>query len=237
MNRKSILIVEDEAVVREMIKGALELEYCVLEASGYVEAVGHLNSHVDLALIDYALPGRDGFDVIEAVRAVKPAIPVILMTAYGSESMAIRAGVVDYIRKPLSFAYLMKRLSEILGVNSPRRFGNALTREEFIMDGIAAHIEERYRENLSLDGLSQMACMSKSGFCRAFKSRFGSSFLSYLNAFRLKKAAKLLDEKDWNITAIASFVGYHNVAHFGRMFRTMYGMSPSEYRRLRKKET
>lgn len=240
MKRKSILLVEDEAVVREMIRGALEREYCVLEASGYSEALDHFSNHVDLALIDYALPERDGFEVTEALRRAKPSLPVILMTAYGNESVAIRAmraGVTDYIKKPVSFAYLMKRLSEILGVNSPQRFrGDALTREEFIMDGIAARIEDRYMEDISLDGLAQMACMNKFSFCRAFKNRFGLSFLSYLNTVRLKKAAKLLDEQDWNITGIASFVGYDNVAHFGRAFRAVYGMSPSEYRRRGKKE-
>jgi YesN/AraC family two-component response regulator len=235
MERKSILLVEDEAVVREMIRGALEREHRVLEASRYSEAVDHSGSQIDLALVDYALPDRDGFEVIEALRKAKPSLPVILMTAYGNESLAIRAlrvGVSDYIRKPVSFAYLMKRLSEILGVNCGSHFrGDASTREEFIMDGIAAYIEDRYREDLSLAGLAQMACMNKFSFCRAFKNRFGLSFLSYLNTVRLRKAANLLEDPHLNVTGIATFVGYDNVAHFGRAFRAVYGMSPTEYRR------
>ena len=52
MMRKSILLVEDEAVIREMIRGALEREYNVLEASKYSEAIDHLKDRIDLALID-----------------------------------------------------------------------------------------------------------------------------------------------------------------------------------------
>ena len=235
MDRKSILLVEDEVVVREMIRGALEREYHVLDASGYSGAVKHFGSHIDLALVDYSLPDRDGFEVIEALRETRPSVPAILMTAYGNESVAIRAlraGVTDYIKKPVSFAYLMRKLSEILDVDCGDHFwGNALTKEEFIMDGIAAYIEDRYREDLSLDGLAQVVCMSKFSFCRAFKNRFGLSFLSYLNTVRLRNAARLLEDEHLNITGIAAFVGYDNVAHFGRAFRGVYGISPTEYRR------
>ena len=235
MERKSILLVEDERVVREMIRGALERKYHVLNASRYSEAVNHFSSHIDLALVDYSLPDRDGFEVIEALRETRPSLPAILMTAYGNESVAIkalRAGVTDYIKKPVSFAYLMRRLSEILEVDCGDHFwGDACTREEFIMDGIAAHMEDHYHEDLSLEVLAQVACMNKFSFCRAFKNRFGLSFLSYLNTVRLRNAAKLLEDERLNVTGIAAFVGYDNVAHFGRAFRAVYGISPTEYRR------
>jgi|MudIll2142460700_1097286.scaffolds.fasta_scaffold00451_7 YesN/AraC family two-component response regulator len=241
MMRKSILLVEDEAVIREMIRGALEREYNVLEASKYSEAIDHLKDRIDLALIDYALPGRDGFEVLRAIREVKPALPAIMMTAYSSENIAIKAlrvGATDYIKKPLSFAYLMKRLSQILGGDLEAKLnGDAQTREEFIMEGIAAYIEDKYREELTLDQLAALVCMNRFKFCRAFKKKFGQSFVSYLSSLRVRKAAKLLSgHPDLNITEIALAVGYGNVGHFGRVFRTVYGVSPTEYRRCPRDE-
>ena len=242
MKRKAILLVEDEAVVRDMIRGALEREYDVLEASTYSEALRHLAHHIDLALVDYALPDRDGFEVLKAVREAQPSLPVILMTGYGSEHVVIKAlreGVTDYIKKPLSFSYLMKRLSEILGMNLGNTFWkDTVTREEFIMDGISAYIEDRSMEDLNLDKLARMVCMSRFNFCRAFKGRFGLSFISYLNSLRVKKAARLLDDANLTITEIATFVGYESVAHFGRVFRKVYGVSPTAFRtkqRLKRK--
>ena len=240
MKRKTILLVEDEAVVREMIRGALEREYHVLEAATYSEALDRLPHHIDLALIDYALPDRDGFEVLREVRNAKPSLPVILMTGYGSEHVvmkALRVGVTDYIKKPLSFSYLMKRLSEILGMNLGNIFWkDTVTREEFIMDGIAAYIEDRSMEDLSLEKLARMACLNKFNFCRAFKGRFGLSFISYLNSIRVKKAARLLDAPNLTITEIATFVGYESLAHFGRVFRKVYGVSPTAFRKKTKDE-
>jgi YesN/AraC family two-component response regulator len=160
------------------------------------------------------------------------------MTGYGSESVVIKAlreGVTDYIKKPLSFSYLMKRLSEILGRNLGNTFWkDIVSREEFIMDGIAAYIEDRSMEDLNLDKLARIVCMSKFSFCRAFKSRFGLSFISYLNSIRVKKAARLLDDPNLTITEIATFVGYDSVAHFGRVFKKVYGVSPREFRKKAK---
>ena len=236
MIRKSILLVEDEAVVREMIRGALERKYNVLEASKYSEAIDHLNDRIDLALIDYALPDRDGFEVLRAIREVKPMLPAIMMTAYSSENIvikALRVGAVDFIKKPLSFAYLMRRLSQILGGDLGIEVnGDTQTREEFIMEGVADYIEDKYKEDLSLDQLAAMVCMNRFKFCRAFKKKFGQSFISYLSSTRVKKAAVLLREHpDLNITEIALAVGYGNVGHFGRVFRTVYEVTPTEYRR------
>jgi YesN/AraC family two-component response regulator len=240
MKKKTILLVEDEAVVRDMIRGALEREYHVVEASTCSEALKRLADPIDIVLLDYALPDRDGFEVLKEIRSAKPFLPVILMTGYGSEHVvikALRTGVTDYIKKPISFSYLMKRLSEILGTKPGETdWSDSVTREEFIMDGIAVYIEDRSTEDLSLEKLARMACLSKFNFCRAFKSRFGQSLTSYLNSVRVRRAARLLSDANLTITEIATFVGYDSLAHFGRVFRKVYGVSPSEFRRKTENE-
>src|SRR4030043_756711 len=118
MEKKSILLVDDDEVVRTMIKGFLEREYNVLEASSYSEAIKLLRYPLDLALIDYILPDSDGFELLKAIREEKLALPAIIMTGYSNEAIiikALRSAVADYIKKPLSIVYLRRRLSEILG--------------------------------------------------------------------------------------------------------------------------
>jgi YesN/AraC family two-component response regulator len=234
-NKKNILLVDDDTTVRDMIKDALEKEYNVLEASGYSEAVEQLKYHIDLALIDYVLPGSDGFEVLKAIRNAIPALPAIIMTGYSNENVvikALRTEVADYIKKPVKLSYLRRRLSEILGgEESNRNFESVDSREEFILDAIAVHIEENYMKDLTLNKLASMSCMNRFKFCRAFKERVGQTFISYLNRIRVKNAAELLKNRNLNITDIAFFVGYNSVVHFDRVFRTMYGISPREYRR------
>jgi two-component system response regulator YesN len=235
MSKKTILIVEDDTVVREVIKDALKREYNVLEASNYSEAVKLLGHSVDLAIIDYILPDSDGFEVLKAIREEKIALPAIIMTGYSNEAVvikALRSAVADYIKKPIKLSYLRKRLSEIFGGEyTNEHTDNVGTKEEFILDGIAAYIEEKYMEDLTLDKISNMACMNRFKFCRAFKERFGKTFTSYLNSIRLKKASELLKNPNLTITEIAFFVGYGSFSQFKRVFKKVYGVSPKEYRR------
>ncbi|MEW6418909.1 MAG: response regulator transcription factor [Nitrospirota bacterium] len=235
MSKKTILLVEDDTVVREVIKDALKKEYNVLGASNYSEAVKLLRHPIDLALIDYILPDSDGFEVLKAIREEKIALPAIIMTGYSNEAVvikALRSAVADYIKKPIKLSYLRKRLSEILGGEwTNEHTDNAGTKDEFILDGIAAYIEEKYMKELTLDKIANMACMNRFKFCRAFKERFGKTFTSYLNSIRLKKASELLKYPNLTITEIAFFVGYGSFSQFKRVFKKVYGVSPKEYRR------
>lgn len=235
MKSKSILLLDDDEVVRTMIKGFLEREYNVLEASSYSEAIKLLRYPIDLAIIDYVLPDSDGFEVLKAIRESKPALPAIIMTGYSNESViikALRSGVTDYIKKPLCLKYLMNRLSEILeGKKNNEYFESVRSRDEFILDGIAVYIEEKYMEDMKRDKLTGMARMNRYKFCRAFKKRFGQPFTPYLNSIRLKKASELLKNPNLTITEIAFFVGYGSFSQFERVFKKVYGASPKEYRR------
>jgi len=235
MEKKSILLVDDDEVVRTMIKGFLEREYNVLEASSYSEAIKLLRYPLDLALVDYILPDSDGFELLKAIRDEKLALPAIIMTGYSNEAVvikALRSAVADYIKKPIKLSYLRMRLSEILGGEwTNEHTENVGTKEEFILDGTAAYIEEKYMKDLSLNRISRMACMNRFKFCRAFKQRFGKTFTSYLNHIRIKKASELLKNPNLSVTEIAFFVGYGSFSQFMRVFKTIYGVSPKEYRR------
>ncbi|MEW6418907.1 MAG: response regulator transcription factor [Nitrospirota bacterium] len=235
MEKKTILLVDDDPVVRDVIKGALEREYDVLEASGYQEVIKQLTKPVDLALIDYILPDRDGFEVLKALREIKPALPAIIMTGYSSEKVAIKAlrsAVADYIKKPISLKYLRRRLSEIVGGKWTNESNEHLeTREEFILDGIAAYIRENYMKDLTLDNLAKMACMSRFKLSRSFKDRFGKTFTSYLNSIRVKNALELLKNPNINIAEAAHLVGYKSGRYLNRIVKAVYKMSPTEYRK------
>jgi YesN/AraC family two-component response regulator len=235
MDKKSLLLVDDDEFIRDIIKASLEKEYNIFEASKYSDVLGLSGSHIDLAIIDYALPDSDGFEVLKTLRKTNPTLPAIIMTGYSDEDVvikAIRATVADYIKKPLSLAYLRMRISEILGgkeFNMPIR--DVEEKDDFILDGIALHIKEHYMKDLTLDKLARMACMSRFRFCRSFKERFGQSFVSYINGIRANNAAELLKNTDLNIAEIAFHVGFKSAGHFCRVFKTVHKTSPSEFRK------
>ena len=119
MEKKTILIADD-SVVRCLLKDILEEEYHILEAATCQEAVEKLNTHIDLALIEFILPDSYGSEVLKEIRKVAPEMPVILM-GHGSKTLEIKAlgnKTVDFIQKPFQLAHLKKKVSEMLGSTS-----------------------------------------------------------------------------------------------------------------------
>jgi YesN/AraC family two-component response regulator len=234
MFKKSLLLVDDDAVIRDVIKSALNNDYHVFEASTYLDAMKFPFQSVDLAIVDYILPDRDGFEVLQSLRNRNPALPVIIMTGYGNEDViiqALRKNVTDYIKKPVNLRYLRERVSNILGDEKGRKDDALPSYKGKHLDIIAKHIQENYMGELTLDKLARLACMNRFSFCRAFKERFSQSFISYVNSIRLKNAGELLKDSRTSITEIAFSVGYRNSGHFNRVFKAVYKMSPREYRR------
>ncbi len=101
-----VLVVDDEPAIRIALKGLLDKQgYDVVAAATADEAIAALGREVtDLVLVDLALgAGKSGLDVLAASREVLPGTPVILMTAHGSEKVAVqamKAGAHDYVAKP-----------------------------------------------------------------------------------------------------------------------------------------
>ena len=101
----SILIVDDESEIRESLQTLLELEgYRVDAAETGEEGLARIAAQpFDLVLLDLALPGKNGMDVLAEIRERDPQLPVIMITAYGTVENAVnamQAGAVNFIQKP-----------------------------------------------------------------------------------------------------------------------------------------
>jgi two-component system, NtrC family, response regulator AtoC len=104
--KSRILIVDDEKNAREGLKrGLAGPGYEILLAGGGEEALGVMIAEpVDLVLTDLRMPGTGGMELLERVRENQTGVPVIMMTAYGSERVAVdamKAGAYDYVTKPV----------------------------------------------------------------------------------------------------------------------------------------
>ena len=100
-----VLIVDDEAEIRESLQTLLELEgYEVETAANGEEGLSKLGDRpFDLVLLDLALPGRSGIDLLPEIRALDAQLPVIIITAFGTVEDAVRAmqgGAGNFLQKP-----------------------------------------------------------------------------------------------------------------------------------------
>ena len=125
MAQRTILVVEDDAAIRRGLVDALGFGgYTVIECadgdSGLRTALG---AEIDLVLLDLVLPGTDGFSILEQVRAARPTLPVIMVTARGAEDDRIhglQTGADDYVVKPFSARELLARVEAVLRRSAER---------------------------------------------------------------------------------------------------------------------
>jgi DNA-binding response OmpR family regulator len=125
MNKRTVLVIEDDAAIREGIIDALDYAgYDTVAApDGHKGLALAKDAECDLILLDLVLPGPDGLAILKAVRAERPTLPVIILTARGEEAdrvKGLRLGADDYVIKPFSVKELLARVEAVLR-RSPER--------------------------------------------------------------------------------------------------------------------
>src|SRR5271169_6588565 len=116
----AVLIIDDEAAIRESLQTLLEMEGYEIESAATGEdglaCVGERS--FDLILLDLALPDRNGIDLLAELRAVNPEISVIMITAYGTVENAVKAmqaGAVNFVQKPWDNEKLLADVRATIG--------------------------------------------------------------------------------------------------------------------------
>lgn len=117
--------------------------------------------------------------------------------------------------------------SKCLIKNKARRNQKSMDKMKFIIK----YTENHYTEKISIQDISKALGLSQSHFMKFFKNMMGSSYIDYLNDYRLTMAARLLLSSEATILTIAGEVGFDNLSYFNRVFKKKYGMTPSSYRR------
>jgi two-component system, OmpR family, KDP operon response regulator KdpE len=123
MRVQKILVVEDEAAMRRVLRAGLTIHgYDVVEAESGEEALDRLNGEwCDLVLLDLNLPGIDGIDTCRAIRADSD-VPVIVVSIRDSENdraAAHAAGANGYVTKPFSVDTILSRIQEVRPSKDP----------------------------------------------------------------------------------------------------------------------
>ena len=145
MDCKRVLVVEDDAAIRQGIVDALRFAgYDVIQArngnEGLTEA---MRASFDLLLLDLILPGVGGFEILESARSARPTLPIIILTARGEEAdrvQGLRMGADDYVVKPFSVRELLARVEAVLR-RSPERPSNVSS--QGMLEASTSSVEER----------------------------------------------------------------------------------------------
>lgn len=144
----------------------------------------------------------------------------------------------EYNKQPLGFnSYIKIQLLELLFLINRCKNTQFNNKPEYInsthqkISEIVQYINTHYQEKIRLDDLSELFFISPYHLSRTFRKITGFTFSEYLNNIRIKQAQKYLKETDLNITEISQKVGFDSVTHFGRVFKKLSYVPPSEYRK------
>ena len=104
--------------------------------------------------------------------------------------------------------------------------------DRVMLQALAAYIGDHYADQLTIEGLSKIACMGTTKLKQCFKAHFGVTIAEYIQNVRIGQAEHLLAYTDLPISEVAQAVGYTAAGHFAGRFRKLTGVLPMEYRRL-----
>ena len=247
-----ILIVEDQADVREYVKQSLGNTYITSEAENGIKALQWIEEEEpDLIISDIMMPKMDGLEMMRKLKSdLKTChIPIILLTAKASQEQKLEGleeGADSYIPKPFNSRHLQIRVKKLLELRRKirERYQNQISFESIedehqisgmdrkFLDKISRIVEERVnKEELTVEELSKQIGLSRVHLYRKIKHLTGMSVSEFIRLVKLKMALPLLKNSGKSISEIAFEVGFSSPSYFTKSFKEQFGFSPTEYQK------
>ena len=251
-----VVVVEDEQILRKGLLLSVDWQAIgctVVGEAGNGEAglMCILQKKPDIVITDIRMPVMDGLEMLDRARR-QCRFRAIILTGYSEfdyAKQAITLGVDEYLLKPVDErelqGLLARQVREIALENRscsliyhlergtstsfPVRDGGNGTEENYYVRRVLEEVESWHTEKLSIEDLAAQLEVSVSYLSRKFKESTGSSFLDFLNQYRLRKAVQLLNTGRYRFTEAADLTGFSSYKHFHSVFTKYTGQTPSEF--------
>ncbi len=247
-NNPKILIVEDNADIRNYLKENLEASHEILEAANGEEGWKSAEKELpELIIADISMPVMDGIELCRKIKTniSTSHIPVVLLTARTSlifKINGLETGADDYVTKPFNMNLLRTRIKNL--IDSRLRLREKFAKnfdlspsgvvmnslDEDLLTNIKSIVEKNLgNSDFSVELLAKSVHMSRIQLYRKLKALTGESPNKIIRTIRLKRAAQLLKTKQYNVSDVTYMVGYNDLKSFRDQFKKEYGVSPSAY--------
>jgi len=245
----TILIIEDNADLRQFLTRKLNSEYDILEADNGQSALQQAFDNIpDLIICDVVIPGKDGLAITRTIKTDfrTSHIPVILLTAKTSIEQQIE-GMKNwadaYVAKPFNTVFLDQTIKSLLANRA--RLKEHFTGEmpvalntqiiskpdrKFISEFKALVESNLSNEDFNIDAICRAMGVSRVQLYKKVKALLNMNVNDYILSTRLQKAKYLLKNESFTIGEIASKTGFTSPAYFSTVFKSREGVSPKEFR-------
>lgn len=243
--KETILIVEDDPIIRSNICDMLALEgYEILQATDGEEALLMLRAKkINLIISDWMMPKMDGLNLLYNLKKSKltRSIPFIMLTAKSileDKISALELGADDFLLKPFLAKELYLRCKNKLSLQKSKLSEELLskhstdelqTKDEFFLLELKKFIAINYsNENLKLSQIADHFIMGTSNLQKYVKKLTGKSIFEIIFEERLIKAHEMVLQRKLSISEIASINGFKNSYYFTRKYKAYFGNLPSK---------
>lgn len=249
LNRRTILLIEDDNDVREFLLSELESCFDLKVASDGKAGIAMAKElDVDLIVSNVMMPGMNGFELTKRLKNSFETshIPIILLTALSTDENVLEgteSGADAYITKSFSPQLLMARILQLLNQREilrqkfgkePQEIRSAMLSNEqdsLFVKRLDSIVYSRLGEqDLSVDKVAGLLHLGRTIFYKKVRRTTGYTPNEYIRVIRLRKAAELLKEGEKNVSEVAYAVGFDNPYYFSKCFKEQFGMPPSQYR-------
>jgi YesN/AraC family two-component response regulator len=246
----SLLLIEDNPEIRAFIKTRMADLFDITEAASGEEGLSLAFENIpDLIVTDLMLPGKDGLYVTDKLKSdIRTShIPVIMLTAKGSlenQLEGLKQKADAYLVKPFNLDLLEQTIRNLirnremlrehysseLPVDLQRATSSKKMDRKFLNEFSAIVEANIANENFGVDELSRAIGISKAQLYRKVKAVLGLNINDYILNVRLQKAKHLLNQPELSINEISFKVGFSSQAYFSTVFKSKFGITPSDYR-------
>lgn len=249
-NKECILIIDDNADMRDYVKSLLKEEYTVIEAPDGRAGLKKAMKYVPDAIIcDVMMPVMDGLECCRKLKTELQTshIPVMLLTACSLDEQRIQGfecGADSYISKPFNSKLLLVRLRNLMDNHKRLKqfFGDKTTLSKEPVSDVDKGFVDRFRElieenladsELSVEDLGSKMGLSRVQLYRKIKALTNYSPNELVRIARLKKAASLLASSEKTISEITYEVGFTSPSYFTKCYKDYFGESPTDFLKRR----
>ncbi|GAA3571386.1 two-component regulator propeller domain-containing protein [Snuella lapsa] len=249
-NLPSILIVEDNEEVRNLVRSIFTNDFNVFEAKNGKKGIKEAQLHpVDIIISDVMMPKMDGIAFCNAIKTdiLTSHIPVILLTARTStkvQKTGFETGADAYISKPFDPDLLKLQVENLLKsrlkliekfkkdfILEPKELNLVSTDEVFLKKAMDI-VEENFSdpEFMAVTFAKKMH-MSQSVLYKKLKALTGQTISEFIRAVKFKKAGQLLSKTDMSVADVAYQIGFNDLKYFRKCFKQVFNQTPTQYRK------
>ena len=248
VNKKTVLIVEDNSELRNYLKNELKDDYKVRMAINGKEGLQMAIKFIpDIIISDVMMPIMDGFEMCSNIKKDLRIshIPVLMLTAKGMQIDRVKgidSGADVYLNKPFNMNVLKSHLSQLINSRqilfnkyyngvSDKELMNTNSLDKQFITNILEYINQNINDPaLNVENLADELLISRSKLYRKIKVLTGNTANEFIKKIRLEKAKQFLESTDYSISEISFKVGFSSPSYFTKCYKTLFGRLPTEVR-------